>query len=93
MRVLSSFAVDGVWPDLSVLLVVPPALAEERLGALDRMEGVGVEFHRRVADGFDELAAAEPDRWARIDASGTVDEVFAAVRTAVERHLGTGPAS
>lgn len=85
---LSSFAVHGVWPDLNILLVVPTEVAAGRLGELDRLEGVGIDFHRRVADGFDTLAAADPDRWARVDASGSVEEVAGRVATVVDERLG-----
>jgi dTMP kinase len=85
---LSAFAVDGVWPDLTVLLVLPVVVARARLGELDRMEGVGPEFHQRVADGFDALSAADPDRWARVDATGSIDEVAERVRAAVAERLG-----
>ncbi len=87
---LSEFAVDGWWPDLTILLVVPPELADARLADRDRMEGVGAEFHRRVADGFEALAAADPDRWARIEATGSVEQVAAEVRAVVQRRLGLG---
>ena len=86
VRALSRFAVDGVWPDLSILLVVAPDVAAERIGEPDRMEGVGPEFHQRVADGFDRLAATESG-WVRIDASGDIDEVARSVRAAVAEHL------
>jgi dTMP kinase len=86
VRALSRFAVDGVWPDLSILLVVAPDVAAERLGEPDRMEGVGPEFHRRVAHGFDQLAATEP-RWVRIEAEGDIDAVARSVRAAVGEHL------
>jgi dTMP kinase len=88
VRSLSAFAVDGHWPDLNVLLVVPAETAVERLGELDRLEGVGPEFHERVAQGFVALSDADPDRWVRIDASGPVDEVAARVRQAVADRLG-----
>jgi dTMP kinase len=90
VRSLSAFAVDGVWPDLNVLLVVPPEVAAARLDELDRLEGVGADFHARVAHGFDELSRAEPERWVRIDAIGTVEEVAARVRAAVAERLGEG---
>ncbi|MGY6502497.1 MAG: dTMP kinase [Acidimicrobiales bacterium] len=85
---LSTFAVDGVWPDLNILLVVEADVARGRLGELDRLESVGDDFHRRVAEGFDALAAADPGRWARVDASGTVDQVEARVAAVVEERLG-----
>lgn len=88
IQTLSRFAVDEVWPDLTVLLVVSPEVAEARLGALDRLEGVGDGFHRRVAEGFEAMAAADLDHWVRIDAAGTVEEVAARVEAVVAQHLG-----
>jgi dTMP kinase len=88
VRALSSFAVDGVWPDLTVWLVVPPEVAEARLGDLDRMEGVGADFHRRVAEGFEALAGADPDGWVKVDADAPVDEVARQVREVVAQRLG-----
>jgi dTMP kinase len=90
VRSLSAFAVDGVWPDLNVLLVVPPEVATARLDQLDRLEGVGPEFHARVAAGFATLCAAEPDRWVQVDATGTVDEVAARVQAVVDARMAGG---
>lgn len=93
---LSAFAVDGLVPDLVVLLEVPPEVAAQRLagtGAPDRMESAGDAFHRRVDDGYRALAGADPDRWVVLDGSGTVDEVAALVAAAVEARLpGAGGA-
>lgn len=86
VRALSQFAIDGLWPDLTLWLVVPEEVAASRLGELDRMEVVGEEFHRRVADGFARLAAVEPG-WVRIDATGDVDTVARRVREVVDEHL------
>src|SRR5690606_21671130 len=41
VRALSTFAVDGTWPDLNVLLVVPPETSSARLGVRDRLEQAG----------------------------------------------------
>jgi dTMP kinase len=51
------------------------------------MEAEGAAFHARVRAGFAELAAAEPDRIAVVDASGDVDEVARRVWAAVEERL------
>lgn len=88
VEALSAFAVDGVWPDLILLLDVPAEIAEARLGHLDRMEGVGAQFHRLVAEGFETMAAADPDRWARVDGRGTVAEVAERVWRTVDDRIG-----
>ena len=89
VRQLSDWATGGLWPDLVVLLAVPAEVASARLGArgLDRMESAGADFHRRVAEGFAALAAADRDRWIVVDGSPSVDEVAAAVRAAVRDRL------
>ena len=55
-----------------------------RRGGRDRLESEVREFHERVRNGYLELAAAEPDRWIRIDASGSEADVEARTRAAVE---------
>jgi dTMP kinase len=77
---LSRWATQGRWPDLIVLLEVPPDAAEARLDrAKDRLESAGPAFHRRVHDGFLLQAMEDPDRWAIVDGTATEDEVAAAV--------------
>jgi dTMP kinase len=50
---LSRWATLDRWPDLVLLLEVPPAAAASRLDrARDRLESAGDAFHRRVHDGF-----------------------------------------
>lgn len=83
---LSAWATGGVEPDVVFLLDVPVDVAIARLGRdLDRMEGAGAEFHRRVAEGYQALASADPARWCVVDGSGTVDEVSSRVMVAFER--------
>jgi len=81
---LSRWATQGRWPDLVVLLEVPPEAAASRLHrAKDRLESAGDDFHRRVHDGFLLQAMEDPDRWAIIDGTGTEDEVAEAIWTIV----------
>lgn len=83
VRQLSEWATGGLWPDVVVLLELPPAVAEARRGRPDRFESEAAEFHRRVEGGFRALAAAEPARWRVVDGSGSVEEVAARVWDAV----------
>lgn len=88
LRAIMEFATGGIEPDLTVLLDVGPEAAVERQGgAGDRFEEAGRAFHERVRRGYLELAAAEPDRWAVIEGSATVDEVSDAVLTVVLNKL------
>jgi dTMP kinase len=65
----------GVWPSMVVLLAVDPGegLARQEIG--DRIGDEGVHFQQAVAEGFTELAAAEPDRFVTIDTHVPLDEV------------------
>ena len=65
VRAMNEFGTDGLVPDLVVLLVVPADVADERMrasGQLDRLEQAGDEFHRKVAEAYQMLAAHDPDR-------------------------------
>ena len=53
------------------------------------MEAEGQEFHRRVGDGYRQLAADDPDRWVVVDGVGSIDEVATRVRDAVEKWLAS----
>lgn len=81
LRCLSHWASRGVEPDVVVLLDVPAEVAAVRLAGagLDRFEAQAEGFHRRVAEGYRALAAADPERWVVIDASQPPDEVAARV--------------
>ena len=52
----------------------------------DRLEGEALEFALRVWRSYRELCDAEPDRWVRVDATGSVDEVAERVRAAIGEH-------
>lgn len=75
VRLLSAWATGGLWPDVVVLVEVPERVARQRRQASDRFEHEERAFHQRVADGYRELAAQEPERWRVVDGTGTVEEV------------------
>ena len=79
VRGLNSYAVGAVMPDRTFYLRLDPGERERRaagLGApLDRIEAVGAEFMRRVEEGFEELARAEPGRIFVLDASDPPEEL------------------
>ncbi|MDA1132037.1 MAG: dTMP kinase [Proteobacteria bacterium] len=84
--VLGDFA-----PDLTLVLDVDPETGvgrETREGGEDRYGSMGLEFHRKVRDGFREIAAAEPERCRLIDASGTVDAVGGLIWAATADRFG-----
>ena len=88
LRALEEAATDGLRPDLTILLDLPAEDGLARVAPADvtRFEAeFDLAFHRRVRDGFLALAAAEPGRFAVVDARLPAAEVAAAVSAAADR--------
>lgn len=88
---LNAAAVDGCWPQRTLLLRAEVGEAVERAEGRgggprpsDRFEREGPVFQERIAAAFDRIAAAEPERVAIVDAAGSVEEVHARVLAALE---------
>ena len=95
LKNFNDFVTEGLVPDKTILLDVPPEVSRERLAVRqattadsgDRIEAAGEMFHRRLREGFLELAKAEPKRFTVIDASMSIEDVSAAVQKTVQRML------
>jgi dTMP kinase len=83
---------DKFVPDLTLILDLPPetglARAHQRRGAEDRFERMGLEFHRKLRDGFLEIARREAQRCVVIDATAPIEAVHQAIKHAVGERLG-----
>lgn len=89
LQALVAFAADGLVPDMTVVVDVPVAVGRSRhVGAPDRLEGLGDDFHERVRAGYLAMAADDAERWVVIDGTAPVDAVAAAVLQAVTARLG-----
>lgn len=90
VRMINEWAVGDTWPDLVILLTVPADVTERRMSKrdLDRFELAGDDFHGRVDRGFATMAAADPEHWVIVDASGSHEDVTAIIRDAVRDRLG-----
>jgi dTMP kinase len=90
LRRLNDWAIDGLWPELVVYIEVPTALLLERLKKreLDRFEREDSEFFKRVADGFSQMAAQDPQRWLIIDGTPAKDDLEKIIAAAVNERLG-----
>lgn len=89
-------AVGDLRPDRTLWLEVSPETAQARLAGrkaaqaaaggselIDRFDEEQEAFFARVARGFHHALEAEPDRWRRVDAGGSLEEVEEAVWSAV----------
>ena len=82
INTLADWVQEGLQPDLTILLDAPAEIGMDRAGrrgAADRLEIEKTEFYARVRDGYLALAESEPERFAIIDASQTLDDVQVAI--------------
>lgn len=83
INTLADWVQEGLQPDLTILLDAPAEIGMDRAGrrgAADRLEIEKTEFYARVREGYLALAESEPERFAIIDASQTLDDVQAAIK-------------
>ncbi|WP_376707683.1 dTMP kinase [Nocardioides alcanivorans] len=84
---VNRWATAGLRPHLTVVLDLPPERGLGRFEERDRIEAEGAEFHQRVRQAFLDLAAADPDHYLVLDASGSRDALAATIRDAVRPRL------
>jgi dTMP kinase len=89
IREMNMHATGGVFPDLTLLFDLDPALGFRRIGArrLDHFEREKLAFHRRVRRGYLEIMRAEPKRVRRVDAAREPAEVERQVHALVAEVL------
>ncbi len=92
---INEFAVHGRKPDLTILLDLDIERGFERLEeryaggkeSHDRFEREARDFHRRVRNGYHQLAAREPERFRIIDSDRPIEEVSSDIWNAVKGAL------
>jgi dTMP kinase len=98
IRQVNEAATGGLVPGLTFLLDCLPEQALARTGVVKatneasrldapgtrRFEQESLEFHRRVRDGYRQIAEREPDRWHIIDATQTPEEISAVIWTTIQ---------
>ena len=87
---LNRMATNGLEPDLTILFDLPFEVGiARRGGAGDRIEAAGVEFHRKVRDGFLQMATSyNQNRFRIVDATQPRDAVIAEVCGILQSELG-----
>ena len=94
IRRLNEIATESLAPDLVLVFDVPPetGLGRADTGAAKSRDSIGqesLEFHRRVREGFLEIAWSGGDRYVVVDATrpreAVAEEVLARVNAGLER--------
>jgi dTMP kinase len=87
---LAALALDGLAPDLTLVLDLAPEAGLARAGAraaLDRYERQDAAFHARIRAAFLEIAAAEPGRCVVLDAAEGEAGLAARIATTLRERL------
>lgn len=93
---LNEVAVNGVIPDISIILDVDVKKALKKAvavskdykeGVADRLEGEDIEFHKKVRKGFLLIAKSEPRRVKVVEVKERVEDTQEAIRVEVEKIL------
>lgn len=85
---LSLWATDGLIPDLTVVLDIDPQVGLGRVSSPDRLESEPLEWHRRVREGFVEIARRDPRRYLVLDAGRPPEDLATEIAQVVAALLG-----
>ncbi len=93
VKAVNEAAIQEVWPDLTILLDLPveKGLARKKGNKPDRFEQEDINFHRKVREGYLELAKAEPDRWLVVDAAQSKEKIAEIIWQKVSQLLSRKP--
>ncbi|WP_334075590.1 dTMP kinase [Paenibacillus sp. A14] len=82
---INLFATAGRFPDITFYMDIEPEVGIARIAAaqgreVNRLDLEGMDFHHKVREGYEVLAAMYPDRIRKVDASVSLDEVATEIR-------------
>ncbi|HET9898217.1 MAG TPA: dTMP kinase, partial [Streptosporangiaceae bacterium] len=88
IKAVNDLAIDGLVPDLTFLLDLPPSEGlGRRARSADRLESEPEQFHNKVRRTFLDLAAADPGRYLVLDATLDSFQLSKVIQAAVRELL------
>lgn len=94
LRELNEVAVDGLWPDLTIVLDIDPEIGLKRATLRNieegkakeegRFEAEHISFHNKIREGYLTWAAFNRDRMKVVNASSTPDAVFEQIKAVIQ---------
>ncbi len=94
VEIINNFAIDGIMPDMTILLKVNSERGMKRIEQnfigdrqKDRLESESIAFHQKVYDGYLELEKKFPERIVGIDATQPIDKVSDDIKREIENLL------
>ncbi len=91
MRAIERAAINGLMPDLTIILDLPAEIGLQRAnerrgtGTADRFERETIDLHRKRRDAYLAIAIAEPERCKVIAADRPADEIAGEIAALVDR--------
>src|SRR5581483_5895049 len=87
IRTLARLATGALEPELVIYLRLPPDAVARRKSGLDPnvLDRRPLDFHQRVAQAYEKMVAADPDRWKPFDATLPKEHLAVAIRETVSR--------
>lgn len=78
---INQFAIENMMPDLTIYFDIEPEVGLKRINKnkgreINRLDLENLEFHQKVREGYHHILERFADRIVKIDASGTLEEVF-----------------
>lgn len=92
VRKLNEYALNGLWPDLTLVLMVRPSVALKRIQSnqkreYNRLDREELSMHQKVYQGYKTMVKKFPKNIVVIDASQSLEHVINDVRKAIAKVL------
>lgn len=91
VKALNEFAINGLYPDLTIYLDVSAEVGRERILSnqrdQNRLDQEDIDFHEKVIEGYNQVIHNEPERFVQIDADQSIDKVVLAAYQSIIKYL------
>jgi len=96
LKGLNNFATGSLFPDCTFIFDISESVSRNRLEAMnkgkDRLEQNGLDFYRKIRNGYHQLASEEPKRIILLNGEKSVSEVselvYSQIREMVSKKVG-----
>ncbi|MCJ7507350.1 MAG: dTMP kinase [candidate division Zixibacteria bacterium] len=91
IKCLNQIAANGIIPNLTILIDLPPLVALKRKGKTgvikDRLEQENLDFHKKVRNGYLKIASINKRRFRIVDAKRNINDTWSGVKKAMDDFL------
>ena len=91
VRSINEFAINGLYPDLTLYLDIRAAVGIQRINdnqrAQNRLDQEKLDFHEKVVEGYRQIIHNEPNRFAVINAEQSIEEVVNSAYESIIKYL------